>query len=323
MDVRLNKYICESGHCSRREADKFIDNGNVTINGKTAKVTDKVKPNDVVKVNGILIEGKGESVYLVLNKPKGITCTTDLGDPTNIVDFVNYPTRVFNIGRLDKDSEGLILMTDDGDIVNKILRSGNHHEKEYEVTVDKMVTPEFIVKMQSGVPILGMTTKKCKVVKEGDREFRIILTQGLNRQIRRMCEVFGYEVVKLRRVRLMNIRLGKLPLGQWRSLTEEEMEILMGGIRKSKGGEEASKSAGSAKKGSSSSKPKSSGRPSPFGAAAAGGGSSRGGSSRGGSSRGGSSRGGRPSSKSSGKGGGSSFGNRSNKPKSTHSKRSR
>ena len=317
MEVRLNKYISESGHCSRREADKFVANGNVTINGKTAKITDKVKSKDIVKINGILIEGKDENVYLVLNKPVGVTCTTDLGDPTNIVDFVNYPTRVFNIGRLDKDSEGLILMTDDGDIVNKILRAGNHHEKEYEVTVDKLITPDFIEKMHMGVGILGVTTKKCKIVQEGEREFRIVLTQGLNRQIRRMCDVFGYNVIKLRRVRLMSIKLGKLGLGQWRTLTDEEMAVLMGSIKTSRGDESASKGSGSAKKSTSSSKPKpkSSSRPSPFVAGARGDGRPP--------------RGGRPSSKSSsrsggnGSGSGRNSGGRNSKPKSTNSKRGR
>ncbi len=244
MDIRLNKYISSSGYCSRREVDKYIENGNVTINGRVAKMGDKVTGNEVVKINGQLIEGKSEQVYIVLNKPVGVTCTTDPKDPTNIVDFINYPERIFHIGRLDKDSEGLILLTNNGDIVNKILRAGNNHEKEYVVTVDKPITVEFVEKMQRGVGILGTVTKKCKVEKEAKSRFRITLTQGLNRQIRRMCEALGYEVVKLRRVRIMNISLSTLPLGQWRMLTKSELSTLMGSIEMSEGGETASKNAG-------------------------------------------------------------------------------
>ncbi|MFI3262991.1 MAG: 23S rRNA pseudouridine(2604) synthase RluF [Rikenellaceae bacterium] len=236
MEIRLNKFISDSGYCSRREADRFIERQKVTINRVIASVGDKVSPGDVVKVNGNLIEVRDESVYIALNKPVGITCTTDTSDSSNIIDFVNYPTRIFHIGRLDKDSEGLILLTNNGDIVNKILREGNNHEKEYEVQVDKSITPDFIEKMQGGVKILGTTTKRCFVEKEGDKHFRIILTQGLNRQIRRMCEAFGYEVVKLRRVRIMNITLNKLPLEQWRFLEPEEVEELLGSIKESKSG---------------------------------------------------------------------------------------
>lgn len=233
MDIRLNKYISDSGFCSRREADKFIEKGKVTINGKVATVGGKVSSRDKIKVNGNLIDSREEYVYLALNKPVGVTCTTDTSDATNIIDFVNYPTRIFNIGRLDKDSEGLILLTDDGDIVNKILRAGNNHEKEYEVTVDRSIADDFVDKMSGGVSIMGDMTRKCKVIKEGDKNFRIILTQGMNRQIRRMCEVFGYKVTKLRRVRVMHIKLDNLPLEQWRSLTDKELKLLMASLEKS------------------------------------------------------------------------------------------
>lgn len=227
MDIRLNKVISDSGLCSRREADNFIETGRVTVNGKQAEVGMRVRPADVVRVDGHIVKQQEEAVYIALNKPVGITCTTDQTDPDNIIDFVNYPNRIFNIGRLDKDSEGLILLTNDGGIVNKILRASNNHEKEYEVMVNKPITDEFITKMAGGVPILGTMTKKCKVEKEADNRFRITLTQGLNRQIRRMCEALGYDVVKLKRVRIMNISITKLPLGQWRFLTEKELSELM------------------------------------------------------------------------------------------------
>lgn len=226
MEVRLNKYISDSGFCSRREADRFIENGSVRINGRVAQMGMKVQSGDVVKVNGTPIEGDNETVYIALNKPVGVVSTTDSTEPDNIVDYVNYPTRIFNIGRLDKPSEGLILLTNDGDIVNKILRASNNHEKEYEVMVDKPINEDFITKMAGGIPILGTTTKKCKVTQEGANRFRIILTQGLNRQIRRMCEYLGYEVIKLKRVRIMNISIAKLPVGQWRFLNETEIEVL-------------------------------------------------------------------------------------------------
>lgn len=226
MEVRLNKFISNSGYCSRREADRFIERGVVRINGKPAEMGAKVRRGDEVKVNGNLIECDNDTVILALNKPIGIVSTTDSGERDNIIDFVNYPTRIFNIGRLDKPSEGLILLTNDGDIVNKILRASNNHEKEYEVVVDKPITEEFLQRMAGGVPILGTTTKKCKITQEGVNRFRIILTQGLNRQIRRMCEVLGYEVMKLRRVRIMNISLGKLPIGQWRELEPQELAEL-------------------------------------------------------------------------------------------------
>lgn len=222
--TRLNKYISESGICSRREADRFIEQGNVFINGKRAAIGDQVKPGDVVKVNGQLIEPReaDDLVLIALNKPVGIVSTTEDGERDNIVDFVNHSKRVFPIGRLDKDSQGLIFLTNHGDLVNKILRAGNDHEKEYLVTVDKPVTDEFIRGMGAGVPI-GTVTKKCKVKKEAPFVFRITLVQGLNRQIRRMCEHFGYEVTKLERTRIMNVSLTGIPLGEWRDLTDDEL----------------------------------------------------------------------------------------------------
>ena len=226
--VRLNKYISESGICSRREADRYIEQGNVFLNGKRATIGDQVKPGDVVKVNGQLIEPREaeDLVLIALNKPVGIVSTTEDGERDNIVDFVNHSKRVFPIGRLDKDSQGLIFLTNHGDLVNKILRAGNDHEKEYLVTVDKPITEEFIRGMSAGVPILGTVTKKCKVKKEAPFVFRITLVQGLNRQIRRMCAAFGYEVKDLVRIRIMNIRLGSLKEGAYRKLTDEELEEL-------------------------------------------------------------------------------------------------
>lgn len=234
MELRLNKFISESGYCSRREADRFIAMRNVTINGKVASIGTKISRTDVIKVNGNLIEQPESHVYLVLNKPVGVTCTTDKMDGTNVIDYVNYPSRIFHIGRLDKDSEGLLLLTNDGDIVNKILRSKNKHEKEYEVTVNKPIDDSFVEKMQNGIPILGVMTKKCKVEKESADRFKITITQGLNRQIRRMCEHLGYEVLKLKRVRIMNITLKSMEVGQWRDLTDTELEMLLGSVKKSK-----------------------------------------------------------------------------------------
>ncbi|MES2629879.1 MAG: 23S rRNA pseudouridine(2604) synthase RluF, partial [Bacteroidota bacterium] len=221
--VRLNKYISDSGICSRREADRFISSGNVLINNKKAKVGDLVKPKDKVSVNGVVITPRSadEMVLIALNKPSGIESTTE-SVQNNIVDYVNHSSRIFPIGRLDKDSQGLIFLTNNGDIVNKILRASNHHEKEYLVTVDKTVTDEFCEKMSSGVPILGQVTKRCEVIKEGPNSFKIVLIQGLNRQIRRMCEYFGFEVTKLVRTRIMNVKLKGLPLGDWRELDELE-----------------------------------------------------------------------------------------------------
>lgn len=223
--IRLNKYISESGICSRRDADRYIEQGNVFINGKRATVGAQVFAGDVVKVNGQLIEPRNEEdlVLIALNKPVGIVTTTEDGERDNIADFVNHSKRIFPIGRLDKDSQGLIFLTNHGDLVNKILRAGNNHEKEYLVTVNKPVTDEFIRGMGAGVPMLGTVTKKCKVKKEAPFVFRITLVQGLNRQIRRMCEHFGYEVTKLERTRIMNVSLKGLPLGEWRDLTDDEL----------------------------------------------------------------------------------------------------
>ena len=241
--TRLNKYISESGICSRREADRFIENGNVFINGKRAKIGDQVFPGDRVKVNGNEIEPKEEDdlVLIAFNKPVGITSTTETSDKSNIVDYVNHSDRIFPIGRLDKDSQGLIFLTNNGDIVNKILRAGNKHEKEYIVTVDKPVTDEFIEGMAGGVPILGVMTKKCKVSRESTFSFKIILIQGMNRQIRRMCEYFGYEVTKLERTRIMNITLKGIPLGEWRELSTEETAQIYKSIKNSSSTQQGAK----------------------------------------------------------------------------------
>ena len=241
--IRLNKFIAESGICSRREADKFIEKGAVIINGRKAVVGDVVRPRDSVSVNGNKLEPmKAEDkVYIAFNKPVGVTCTTEESTKGNIVDYVNHATRVFNIGRLDKDSQGLIFLTNDGDIVNKILRAENAHEKEYLVTVDKPITEKFITSMAAGVPILGQVTKKCKISQESTLVFRITLIQGLNRQIRRMCEYFGYEVRKLERVRIMNVSLTGIPLGEWRDLTENELDGIFSMIEKSSSESEKSK----------------------------------------------------------------------------------
>ena len=226
MDTSLNKYISETGFCSRREADKYIEQLRVTINGVEATKGNRVKENDVVLVDGEPIKKKATAVYLALNKPKGVTCTTDLKDKTNIIDFVNFKTRIFPIGRLDKRSEGLIFLTNDGDIVNKILRAGNQHEKEYVVTVDKPITLEFIQKMRNGVRILGIVTQKCFIKQEGPNRFKIILVQGLNRQIRRMCEALGYNVESLKRTRIMHMTLSGLPPGKWRYFTPAEIDTI-------------------------------------------------------------------------------------------------
>ena len=225
-EIRLNKFISETGFCSRREADKLIESGRVTVDGIKAVMGTKVKEDANVKVDGKSIKKVEELVYIVLNKPVGITCTTEKKVRGNIVDFVNHEKRIFPIGRLDKDSQGLILLTNDGDIVNKILRAGNNHEKEYIVTVDKPIDNKFINDMSNGVRILGTITKKCIVKKINERTFKIILTQGMNRQIRRMCETLGYNVVKLNRIRIMNIKLGNLKMGSWRDLTDNELKQL-------------------------------------------------------------------------------------------------
>lgn len=223
---RINKFIRETGLCSRREADSMIEQGRVKINGKKAELGDKVDFNDHIEVDGKLMNAKPELIYIALNKPRGITCTTESHVKGNIVDFVNYPERIFPIGRLDKDSEGLIFLTNDGDIVNKILRAGNNHEKEYIVTVDKPITNKFIKDMSNGVPILDTVTKKCFAEKISKYKFKIILTQGLNRQIRRMCSYLEYNVVKLKRIRIMNVTLENLPIGKWRYLTNKEMNTI-------------------------------------------------------------------------------------------------
>ncbi len=226
--ISLNKYISSTGFCSRREADKYIEDGRVSINGKTAGLGKRVFVGDKIAIDGELIKQKASNkpVYIALNKPIGITSTTDTKDKSNIISFLNYPKRIFPIGRLDKDSDGLIFLTNDGDIVNKILRAENNHEKEYIVSIDKAITPDFILKMSNGLPILGTVTQKCFVKQEGSRRFRIILTQGLNRQIRRMCEYLGYEVKKLTRVRIMNVELENLAIGKWRYLNPEEITTI-------------------------------------------------------------------------------------------------
>lgn len=225
QETRINKYLSEVGYCSRREADKLIIDGRVTINGKVPDMGTKVTPDDEVRVDGELISEpkKKRQVYIAFNKPVGIVCTTDTkSERYNIIDFINFPKRIFPIGRLDKLSEGLIFLTSDGDIVNKILRAGNNHEKEYIVTVNKPITKEFVARMSKGVPVLETITRKCHVEQISKNTFKIILIQGLNRQIRRMCEYLGYEVTKLKRIRIMNIPLD-LPVGKWRLLTEKEL----------------------------------------------------------------------------------------------------
>jgi 23S rRNA pseudouridine2604 synthase len=224
--MRLNKYLAETGVCSRREADQRIEAGRVTVNGAVAVLGTQVADGDIVLLDGQPLRERPQKVYLALNKPIGIECTTDPDVPGNIVAFVGHHERVFPIGRLDKDSEGLILLTNDGDIVNTILRAENEHEKEYVVAVDRPLTPAFLAGMASGVPILDTVTNPCKVSQVGRNTFRIVLTQGLNRQIRRMCEHFDYTVRRLQRVRIMNVRLGDLPVGKWRNLTPEELRGL-------------------------------------------------------------------------------------------------
>lgn len=222
--IRINKYLTEIGYCSRRGADKLIDEGRVTINGKLPELGTKIAPNDVVCVDGKPVSKAAEEfVYLAFNKPVGIVCTTDTAaEKDNIIDFINFPKRIFPIGRLDKPSEGLIFLTNDGDIVNKILRARNNHEKEYLVTVNKNIDDYFLKRMRNGLPILDTVTRKCTVEKIGKNKFRIILTQGLNRQIRRMCEYLGYEVTALKRIRIMNVNLD-VGIGKWRHLSSKEM----------------------------------------------------------------------------------------------------
>ncbi|CAH1222148.1 Dual-specificity RNA pseudouridine synthase RluF [Paenibacillus plantiphilus] len=224
--MRINKFISETGYCSRREADKLVEGGRVTINGKLAELGSQAELGDDVRINGKRVGEQKEHVYIALNKPVGITSTTESHIRGNIVDYIGHEERIFPIGRLDKDSEGLILLTNDGDIVNRILRAEGRHEKEYVVTVNRPITQPFLKGMSEGVRILGSMTLPCKITKEGDRVFRIILTEGKNRQIRRMCTAFGFQVVKLRRVRIMNIHLGDLRIGKWRDLTKGEMSEL-------------------------------------------------------------------------------------------------
>ncbi|KAF9658059.1 23S rRNA pseudouridine(2604) synthase RluF [Tenacibaculum sp. SSH1-16] len=222
--INLNKYISSTGICSRREAERFITEGRVTINGNPTQLGNRVHEGDVVKIDGKPLKAKPKTIHIALNKPKGIVCTTDSKERKNIVKFVGHPQRLFPIGRLDKPSEGLIFLTNDGDIVNKILRAGNNHEKEYIVTVNKPFDERFIKRMSNGIPILGTVTKKCKVERINDTTFKIILIQGLNRQIRRMCEYLGYDVKKLKRTRIMNVTLGSLKVGEWRELSSKEMD---------------------------------------------------------------------------------------------------
>ena len=226
--ISLNKFISSTGYCSRREADQMIDDGRVLLNGSVAKRGNRYTPGDSIEVDGSLIMGeskkkKDKKIYLAFNKPVGITCTTDEQIAGNIISFINYPKRIFPIGRLDKDSEGLIFLTNDGDIVNKILRAGNQHEKEYLVRVDKSITPVFLEKMSKGVPMDGTKTLPCRIYKMGNHVFKIILQQGLNRQIRKMCDYFGYSVESLKRVRIMDVSLDKLAIGKWRHLSEAEV----------------------------------------------------------------------------------------------------
>ena len=224
--VRLNRFIAESGYCSRREADRLIAEGRVRLNGRVGVLGDRVDEGSVVEVDGRAVGAKADAVYLLLNKPRGIVCTTDPREPNNVVDYLNYPIRVFPVGRLDKDSEGLLLLTSDGEIVNRILRAAGGHEKEYEVTIDRPVTPEFLRRMTGGVPILDTVTLPCRARQTGERSFNIVLVQGLNRQIRRMCEALGCRVRSLRRVRIMNLKLGRLRPGEWRELTKAELDEL-------------------------------------------------------------------------------------------------
>ncbi len=239
MSKRINKYLSEIGYCSRREADRLINEKRITINDIVPDLGTKILSTDIVKVDGKIVNKDNEFVYLAFNKPIGVTSTTDQSDPTNVIDYINYPKRIFHIGRLDKDSEGLLLLTNDGDIVNKILRANNQHDKEYIVTVDKKITQEFLNNMAKGVPILDTVTKPCDIIEINSNTFKIILTEGLNRQIRRMCTYFDYNVVKLKRVRIMNIKLD-VSLGEYRNLTQKELKELFQLLKDSSKTEEAS-----------------------------------------------------------------------------------
>lgn len=232
---RLNKYIADSGYCSRREADRLIQEGRVKLNGRTGVLGDRVLSGMEVLCDGKPLSGNGQKVYIILNKPRGIVCTADPREPMNVVDYIDYPIRIYPVGRLDKDSEGLLLLTSDGEIVNRLLRAAGGHEKEYEVEVDKPLTREFMEQMMQGVPILDTVTLPCKLRRTGSRSFNLVLVQGLNRQIRRMCEALGYTVRKLRRVRINCIKIGDLQPGQWRELSDAEIGALMDSIRDSSG----------------------------------------------------------------------------------------
>lgn len=224
--MRLNKYLSDAGVCSRREADRLIEEGRVLVDGKPAIQGMQVEDTQKIKVDGKVIKPEEKKVVLVFHKPKGIECTANINVKKNVISYINYPIRVYYAGRLDKDSEGLLLLTNQGELVNQIMKAGSYHEKEYLVTVDKMVTEKFLQKMRDGVPILGTVTRKCKVERESEKTFRITLTQGLNRQIRRMCNYLGYEVIKLKRIRIMNIELGDIPVGSYREATKEELDEL-------------------------------------------------------------------------------------------------
>lgn len=224
--MRLNKYLSDAGVCSRREADRLIEEKRVLVDGKPAVQGMQVEDTQEIKVDGKVIKPEEKKVVLVFHKPKGIECTANINVKKNVISYINYPIRVYYAGRLDKDSEGLLLLTNQGELVNQIMKAGSYHEKEYLVTVDKMITEKFLQKMRDGVPILGTVTRKCKVERESEKTFRITLTQGLNRQIRRMCNYLGYEVIKLKRIRIMNIKLGDLPVGSYREATKEELDEL-------------------------------------------------------------------------------------------------
>lgn len=247
MEYRLNKYISGSGFCSRREADRFIEEGKVTVNGKRATIGMRVLPGQKVRVNGELIVNDIEPVYIAFNKPVGIVSTTDPQEKDNIINFIRHEQRIFPIGRLDKDSQGLILLTNDGDIVNKILRAGNNHKKDYLVKVNRPITKEFLTRMAQGVPILDRVTRRCEITEINPYMFQISLIQGLNRQIRRMCEYFDYEVTKLERIQIMNIKLGNLGQGNWRNLTEHELEGLFDMLEDSEKTEKTKKTSNSNK----------------------------------------------------------------------------
>ena len=227
---RLNKFIADSGYCSRREADRLIEEGRVKVDGRIGVLGDKILPGMAVLVDDQALSGRGDKVYILLNKPRGVVCTADPREPMNVVDYLNYPIRVFPVGRLDKDSEGLLLLTSDGEIVNRILRAAGGHEKEYEVEVDRPVTAEFLNRMMAGVPILETVTLPCRVRRTGERSFNIVLVQGLNRQIRRMCEALGCRVTFLKRLRVMNVELGDLQPGEYREVKGKEREALLASL---------------------------------------------------------------------------------------------